>query len=71
MSTSMRLVFDRLPAYVALAQPRLLVNGWPTSRRMSPGPQQCKLGCQAVGGEARPALPHLTKVGRGDPGSWA
>lgn len=66
------LCIERLPAYVALGQLRLLLDGWPTSRRMSPGPQRCRCGCQAVGGDD--TLHYLTcrllgeaRKGRSDP----
>lgn len=34
-----------------VAQSRLLVDGWSTAGRLSPGPRRCPWGCHAIGGD--------------------
>lgn len=47
----LRVLFETLPAYVALATLRAIGNAWPTSRRIGGAPGRCAYGCAAVGGD--------------------
>lgn len=47
----LRILFETLPAYVALATLRAIGNAWPTSRRIGGAPNRCAYGCATVGGD--------------------